>query len=244
MQYEKKEITTMRLTRHFLYFCFIPFICVLAAFGLHACTAQQAADTAAGTIQTLGDRVADLPQNVNTAAPYMQQDLEKLWYDVAGTFEACGDNVGVSEPPHPLVEAEAAREKLIAGESFNEVVANATRELTPDDLKSIPSSDLEALNGVLPFEVDLESCGENLAEVLNSLDIGQVSAILKSKAGYHLIQLLDRDGVRVRIGHIVFEIKPADDVPEDEPQEAAAAPMTPFDEAIAKLNKAIEEQRR
>ncbi|MFH1676581.1 MAG: peptidylprolyl isomerase, partial [bacterium] len=186
----------------------------------------------------VGQSVKELPRNFEAAAPYLKKDLEKTWNHVAGTMTVYGEQIGISEPSHPLAMAEEAREKLISGENFEEVVAEAQKELTTEDLKEVPSSNLAALNGVLPFEIDLAKCGGNLAEVLNSLDVGQVSAILKSKAGYHLIKLIDRDGAKVKIGHIVFEIKPETETAE-EPAVKDADAGGPLKEAIAKLTQAI-----
>jgi len=231
----------MRLPNYAINLCLIPFICILPVFGLAACTGEQAANAAAYTVETIGQSVADLPENVRVAAPYMQEDLEKLWYSVSGTIEVAAQDIGVSEPPHMLARAQQCREKLISGASFAEVAAKVMSQVTPEDLQNIPSSDLGVLNGILPFEIDLESCGESLAEVLNSLDVGQVSAVLKSEVGYHLIQLIDREGGRVKIGHLVFEVVPATAVADQPPPPTAEEP-DPLQQALLKLARALNDQ--
>lgn len=220
--------------------CLVPLICVLPLFGMAACTATEAAEMAADGVEVFQDNLAELPDNLRTAGPYIQDDMEVLWNRVAAGIEVAADEVYMSHPPRPLTEARQVRVKLISGESFEEVVKNATTVLTPEDLKDMPIPDLSTLNGILPFEIDLRACGDNLAEVLNSLDVGQVSAVLRSEAGYHLIQLVDREGTRVRIGHVLFQVDPATDEADAPPAEVM--PEDLLDEAVEKLVEAIEEQ--
>lgn len=230
----------MKLSKYLINSIIIPFLIVLPMLSQIACTAEIAADTANGTLDDIGQSLTQLSGNVQSAAPYLQKDLEDLWLSVSGDIEVYAEEVGISNSSHPLAQAEDTRDKLIAGETFNEVLAKAANQLTTDDLENMPIHDLSALNGVLPFELNLDSCGENLAEVLNSLDIGQVSAILKSEAGFHLIQLLDRNGGSVRIGHVVFEVDPSEEVPES-PMDTTAKNPDPFDEAMNKLTRVLEE---
>ena len=161
--------------------CLLPVIAVIPIFTYMACSASRAANVTNDGLNYVGQSVKDLPQNLEAAAPYLKKDLETTWNRLAGTMTVYGERVGISEPSHPLAMAEEAREKLISGESIEEVVAEAQKELTTEDLKEVSSSDLAALNGVLPFDIDLTKCGGNLAEVLNSLDVGQVSAILNRR---------------------------------------------------------------
>jgi hypothetical protein len=207
-----------------------------------SCTAGQAAGTASKGAVQVGQAFSDFQENAKVAAPYLQEDLEKLWNTVAGNIEVYGAdmNRGATEPT-ALVEAEQAREKLISGGSFADVVAKASTELSQDDLSKMPTSDLTALNGILPFDIDLSTCGENLAEVLKTLDIGQVSAILKSDAGYHLIQVIDRDGARFKIGHVVFLVDPNKDQTPASTKDAKVP--DPMKEAIERLAEALNGQR-
>jgi len=219
--------------------CIIPFLCVLPLFSIAACSQDVAIDTTTRSVEQIGTAITDLPENARIAAPYLQEDLEILWYSVTGNIEVAAQTIGVEEPSHPLSEAQEAREKLISGASFMEVARQAMTQLTEEDMEAMPVSDLGALNGVLPFEINLESCGENLAEVLNALDVGQVSAVLKSKVGYHLVQLIDREGGRLRVGHVVFEIDPDDDASQPEEPEKVATEYDPLEDAISRLARAI-----
>lgn len=221
--------------------CLIPLICLIPVFGLTACTVEEGAEVAADGMEVVGKSLAELPENLRLAAPYLQEDAETAWNGIAGSIEVYAEEFGVSQPTRALTECRRAREKLIAGASFSEVVAGAIRTLTPQDLKQMPPPDLSALNGILPFDIDLSECGDNLSEILNSLDVGQISAILRSEAGYHLIQLVDRDGARVRIGHVVFQVNPAIDSSQDEQPDVAEA-SDDLTDALAKLAGAIERQ--
>jgi hypothetical protein len=204
-----------------------------------ACTADDASNIAANGAQYIGDSLRDLPENYQAAKPYLKEDLQNIWNKVAGGIEVCAEPLGISEPPHELAQAEEARELLISGASFDEVVNKATSELTTQDLEQVPSSDLSVLNGILPFDIDLTTCGENLAEVLNNLDIGQVSAVLQSEAGYHLIQLIDRDGAQVKIGHIIFQVDPTVAEQETPPTDQVAEATNPLTEAVERLAEAL-----
>lgn len=218
--------------------CFIPFLCILPVFTLSACTVREMTDIASQSAQTIGTSLASFPENAKAAAPYLQEDLEKLWRNVSAGIEIAKSQVGIAEPPHELSEANKARELLIAGESIEEVARKASETLTEEDLKKIPSSDLKVLNGVLPFEIDLTTCGENLAEILNHLDIGQISAVLQSEAGYHLIKLIDRDGMKVKIGHVVFQVVPETD--SSQPASVQEAELSdPMKEAVERLSKVL-----
>ncbi len=232
----------MNSRKYLIDLCIIPFLCILPLFGLTACTSEEVTNATALGAETVGNSIADFPDNIRIATPYLQEDLETLWYTVSGSFEVAADTVGVGEPPHALTQARRVREKLISGATLEEVIAHAASRLTPEDLENMPISDLGALNGVLPFDINLESCGESLAEVLNSLDIGQVSAVLKSEVGYHIVQLIDRHGGSVRLGHVVFEVEPGTQVAEQNDVEAVPEVPEPLRDAISRLARAIEDQ--
>jgi len=232
----------MKLSRTLINYCFIPILCVLPMCGLLSCTSQRALDTTSATFDMIGQSISDLPENVEAASPMLQKDLQNVWNRVAGQLEVVAEDAGLSEPPHPLAEAEQVRETLIAGASFNELLANASNNLETEDLQNINTGDIGSLNGILPFDIDLESCGENLAEVLNSLDVGQVSAVLQSEMGYHLIQLIDRNGGRIRIGHLVFEVEPTPELAEEPTDEKIAQEENPLQDAISQLASVLDDQ--
>jgi hypothetical protein len=240
----------MKHTSPLINLCIIPIICILPIFSSTACSTDQASKVANNGAQMVQQNLSQLPENYRVAAPYIQEDLEKLWNNVAGGIEVYGEDLGVHTPTHALAAAKEARERLIAGTSFDDVVKKAQSELTTDDLKNMPTSDLSALDGILPFDIDLTTCGENLAEVLNNLDIGQVSAVLRSEAGYHLIQLINRDGGKVKIGHIIFQVDPtiadsaAPAVPDQakSPSNGATELSESMKQAIERLKEAIKKQ--
>jgi len=232
MQYEKKENHPMNTSTKAIKSVILPLLFIFPLMGIMACSS----DTTNQAFDRLGETIADIPENVETASPMIQDDLENIWADVSGQMEVYAAEIGLEEPSHPLADAQDARDKLISGTSFRDVVANASNEVTTEDLTGIHADELAGLNGILPFDIDITKCGETLAEVLNSLDIGQVSSILETEQGFHLIKLIDRDGARVRIGHLVFEIDPQ---LEEEP--TVADQPEGMDEAIAKLNDVLAE---
>jgi len=228
----------MKISRNVIKYCFLPFLVVLPIFGNLACSdSDQALDSASATLNEVGKRIVEFPENVETAAPYLKEDISTVWSNLSNQFETYTEDVTVANnsQPEQLQQAMETRDRLISGDSFSEVVDEAMSTLTTDDLENMPTSSLSSLNGVLPFEIDVETCGENLAEVLNNLDIGQVSAILQSEFGYHLIQVLDENGGSLRIGHVVFEIDPSEDAAEESAPDMVAEEADPLQDAIAKL---------
>lgn len=228
----------MNFRKHLINLCFLPILCVIPLFGSVSCADAEASGLATDGYDYVKERVEELPENAKIAAPYIQEDLEILWHNVAGNVEVYAADLGIEEPPHPLAEANEFRDKLISGASFEELVAEVYENITPQDLRNMPSDDLKALNGILPFDVDLSTCGETLADVLNSLDIGQVSAVLRSEDGFHVIQLLNREGGRLRIGHVIFEIAPVSET--TAPENDRASSDTPYEAAMKKMNWAME----
>ncbi|MCX6647233.1 MAG: peptidylprolyl isomerase [bacterium] len=189
-------------------FCIVPLIFLLPPLGGFACTTTAALNTTADVLNAAGDGINAMSDNIREEAPYLEQDLEAAWYNLAGTMGPAPVSADPATASPALAEAQEAREKLISGSSVADLVANATNLVTAEDIERINNGDFGALNGILPFEINVNSVGEDLAAVLNSLDIGQVSAILKSQAGYHLIQLLDENGGNIRIGHLIFQVDP------------------------------------
>lgn len=214
--------------------CLIPFVLLMPIFSGIACTAEEAASATADTLAVVGDGITDLSMNLKEAGPFLQDDLQAIWYDVTGTIEPYHETVDPVHTPQALEQAQDTRDKLISGASWSDLVANAANQITPEDFERINNGDYGALNGILPFEINVDSVGEDLAAVLNNLDIGQVSAILQSEIGYHLIQLLEEHGGQIRIGHVVFQIEPTLDVPVEERDEVVAE-ADPVDEALNRL---------
>jgi hypothetical protein len=225
-QSEKKEKIKMNFSKSIIKkFCIVPLIFLLPPLGGLACSTSAALNTTADVLNAAGDGINSMSDNIREEAPYIEQDLEAAWYDLAGTMGPAPVSADALTESPALAEAEEAREKLILGTSVSDLVTNATNMVTAEDIERIKNGDFGALNGILPFEIDVNSVGEDLAAVLNSLDIGQVSAILKSQAGYHLVQLLDENGGHIRIGHLLFQIDPGVEPSTDE----TAVEETPAD---------------
>jgi hypothetical protein len=226
--------------------CILPLVILLPPLGTTACTAQKALNSAADVLKGAGDGMAIMSDSLREAAPSIQDDLENAWYRLSGDMREVPETVDLSQTPPALAEAQEARDKLISGASFADMVSNAASQVTAEDIERINSGDFGALNGILPFEIDVNSVSEDLAAVLNSLDIGQVSAILQSDAGYHLIQLLDENGGHIRIGHLLFQVDPVAGEPTveeptiDEPGEEPAEELNPLQQAINSLAAMME----
>jgi hypothetical protein len=230
-----KEKFKMKLsTRTIKNLCLIPFVLLMPIFGGIACTAEEAAIATADTLAVVGEGITDLSTNLKEAGPYFKDDLQAIWYDMTGTIEPYHSTIDPVNTPEALAQAQDTRDKLISGANWSDLVMNAANQITSEDYKQINDGDYGALNGILPFEINVDSVGEDLAAVLNSLDIGQVSAILQSEIGYHLIQLLDEHGGQIRIGHVVFQVEPTLDEPAPE-QEEVVAEADPLEEALNRL---------
>lgn len=214
--------------------CLIPFVLLMPIFGGIACTVEEAAGATADALTVVGEGLSDLSINLKEAGPYIEDDLQAIWYDMSETIEPYHETIDPVHTPQALAQAQDTRDKLISGASWSDLVANAANQFTSEDFERINDGDYGALNGILPFEINVDSVGEDLAAVLNSLDIGQVSAILQSEVGYHLIQLLDEHGGQIRIGHVVFQIEPTLDE-SVAVREEVVAEADPVEEALNRL---------
>ena len=88
----------------------------------------------------------------------------------------------------------AARARIMGGESF-ETVAQATS----DDLTKIRGGEL---GWFTPGDLD----GDFQAAV-DTLELNQLSAPVRSRYGYHLIEVEERDGARFRVRHILARVE-------------------------------------
>lgn len=225
----------MKLSTHTIKkLCLIPFVLLMPIFGGIACTVEKAAGATAEALTVVGEGLSDLSMNLKEAGPYIEDDLQAIWYDMSETIEPYHETIDPVHTPQALEQAQDTRDKLISGTSWSDLVANAANQFTSEDFERINDGDYGALNGILPFEINVDSVGEDLAAVLNSLDIGQVSAILQSEVGYHLIQLLDEHGGQIRIGHVVFQIEPTLDE-SVAVREEVVAEADPVEEALNRL---------
>jgi hypothetical protein len=238
-----KEKSEMKLSTSIIKnLCIVPLIFLLPPLGGLACTTQAALNTTADVLNAAGNGINAMSDNIREEAPYIEQDLEAAWYNLAGTMGPAPVSADPVTESTALAEAQEARDKLISGTNVSDLVSNATNLVTAEDIDRIKNGDFGALNGILPFEINVNSVGEDLAAVLNSLDIGQVSAILKSQAGYHLVQLLDENGGNIRIGHLIFQVDPGAEPAADEAtaedtstETVPAENADPFQQALNRL---------
>lgn len=229
-------------------FCILPLIFLLPSLTGTACSTEAVVNSTADAFEAVGDGMGILSENLRESAPYIEDDLENAWYSLTGEMKEVPWTMDTAATPPELAQAQETRDKLISGANFGDLIANATNMITSEDIERINNSDFGALNGILPFEINVDSVGEDLAAVLNALDIGQVSAILESEIGYHLIQLLDDNGGHIRIGHMVFQVTPAGGVDEpvaEEPSDIQQAEdVDPLQQAINRLAEIAEREWR
>ena len=93
---------------------------------------------------------------------------------------------------------EKARARIVGGEKFEDVAAQMS-----DD----PSRGRGGLLGWFQ-KGDLDPAFEAAAE---SLKVGELSAPVRSAFGYHLIEVLERDGARFKVRHILALVEPKPD---------------------------------
>jgi peptidyl-prolyl cis-trans isomerase SurA len=122
----------------------------------------------------------------------------------------------LATPVNAAMEAEAkdkmekARARIVGGEKFEDVAG----EVSDDPSK--------ARGGLLGWfqKGDLDPAFEAVAE---SLQIGELSHPVRSAFGYHLIEVLERDGERFKVRHILALVQPKPDQIDAARQRAEAA---------------------
>ena len=109
-----------------------------------------------------------------------------------------------------LEKIEKARARIAGGEKFEDVAA----EMSDDPSKS--------RGGMLGWfqKGDLDPMFESVAE---SLTLGELSQPVRSSFGYHLIEVLERDGERFRVRHILALVEPSKEQIQAAEQRAEAA---------------------
>lgn len=91
------------------------------------------------------------------------------------------------------------RERVLKGEKFSMLA-----RLYSDDPGSAPKG------GVLGF-VERGELYPEFEAVAFSLKPGEVSQIVKTRAGYHIIQMIERKGDAINVAHILIQPKPSED---------------------------------
>ena len=99
-----------------------------------------------------------------------------------------------------LKKIEGAQARIAAGERFEKIAFELSEDPSAKDSGDIGFISRGAI-GLPEFE-----------SAAFSLDAGAVSSIAKSKLGYHLIKVVEKNDRQVHIRHILVLLKPSDDI--------------------------------
>ncbi len=92
-------------------------------------------------------------------------------------------------------KVEQARARIVGGEAFEDIA----REVSED-----PTANRGGMLGWF----DRGDLDPDFQAAVDSLDFGQISAPVRTRFGYHLIEVLERDGSRFSVRHILVLIEP------------------------------------
>lgn len=158
--------------------------------------------------QMISERIQqDITSNVTITPSEVKKFFDRIPYDslpmIQPTYEF-GHIVKI--PPVSDEEVEAIkvrlnefRERVLRGEKFSMLA-----RLYSDD----PGSAAEG--GELGF-VERGTLYPEFEAVAFNLKSGEVSQIVKTKAGYHIIQMIERRGDKINVAHILLQPKPSAD---------------------------------
>ncbi|MCQ2279524.1 MAG: peptidylprolyl isomerase [Bacteroidales bacterium] len=158
--------------------------------------------------QMISERIQqDITANVTITPSEVKKFFDRIPYDslpmIQPTYEF-GHIVKI--PPVSDEEVEAIktrlnefRERVLRGEKFSMLA-----RLYSDD----PGSASEG--GELGF-VERGTLYPEFEAVAFNLKSGEVSQIVKTKAGYHIIQMIERRGDKINVAHILLQPKPSTD---------------------------------
>lgn len=124
----------MKLSRILINYCLIPILCIVPIFGAIACSVEEGSVYTANAVEKIGNSIVNFPENLRTAAPYMQEDVTTWWCEVSGSAEAYAQEVGLHEPLHTLAVNPGEDKPVISGSSFSDVLRKARNLITPSDL--------------------------------------------------------------------------------------------------------------
>lgn len=158
--------------------------------------------------QMLTERVQqDITSGVTITPSEVKKFFDKIPYDSLPTVQPTYEIGHIVKMP-PVSEAEIAdikarlneyRERVLRGEKFS-VLAR----FYSDDPGS--ASD----GGELGF-VERGTLYPEFEAVAFNLKSGEVSQVVQTKAGYHIIQMIERRGDKVNVAHILLQPKPSTD---------------------------------
>ncbi|MDE7338455.1 MAG: peptidylprolyl isomerase, partial [Bacteroidales bacterium] len=167
------------------------------------------------------DTVQAIQEELNTysaqlAKPYVmdtkvmerleKESLDNLQYDI------CARQIRVSMPLYPTPEDTLAaykkiveaREKLMQGEDFSEVALEYSDDVRTDRRGNKIRTGREGLMGYFTTT----QVYYLLEEALYSMKVGEISQPIRTKYGYHVVQLLDKKPTlgKVTLSHILVPI--------------------------------------
>jgi peptidyl-prolyl cis-trans isomerase SurA len=168
--------------------------------------------------EVVGQRIVS--KEVRSKVDVTSDDVEKYYKENKDQLPRKASEVELAHflarPVDASVEAAAldkiqkARARIVGGEKFEDVAAQVS-----DD----PSRGRGGLLGWFQ-KGDLDPAFEAAAD---SLQIGQLSGPVRSSFGYHLIEVLERDGERFKVRHILALVEPKPDQIQAAHDRAAAA---------------------
>ena len=156
--------------------------------------------------QMLTDRVQQtITENVVITPAEVKKFFDKIPYDSLPTIQPSYEIGHIVKLP-PVSEEEVAaikekllgfRERVLRGEKFSMLA-----RLYSDDQASA------ADGGELGF-VERGTLYPEFEAVAFNLKSGEVSQIVQTKAGYHIIQMIERRGDKINVAHILLQPKPS-----------------------------------
>jgi len=168
--------------------------------------------------EVVGQRIVS--KEVRSKVEVTSDDVEKYYKENKDQLPRKASEVELAHflarPVDATVEAAAldkiqkAHARIVGGEKFEDVAAQVS-----DD----PSRGRGGLLGWFQ-KGDLDPAFEAAAD---SLQIGQLSGPVRSSFGYHLIEVLERDGQRFKVRHILALVEPKPDQIQAAHDRAAAA---------------------
>ncbi|MCK9338635.1 MAG: peptidylprolyl isomerase [Bacteroidales bacterium] len=156
--------------------------------------------------QMIADRIQqDITVNVTITPSEVKRFFDRIPYDSLPTVEPSYEYGHIVKMP-PVSEEEIAaiktrlndyRERVLRGEKFSMLA-----RLYSDD----PGS--AGKGGELGF-VERGTLYPEFEAVAFNLKSGEISQIVKTKAGYHIIQMIERRGESINVAHILLQPKPS-----------------------------------
>jgi peptidyl-prolyl cis-trans isomerase SurA len=156
--------------------------------------------------QMITERVQQsITENVTITPSEVKKFFDKIPYDSLPTIEPSYEIGHIVKLP-PVSDEEVAaikerllgfRERVLRGEKFSMLA-----RLYSDDQGSASSG------GELGF-VERGTLYPEFEAVAFNLKSGEVSQVVQTKAGYHIIQMIERRGDKINVAHILLQPKPS-----------------------------------